>query len=309
MRTLRRKAWLALPAALLALAVFAVASVPPPAPPDYARFSVLTPAGPEAPDPEAFKALDRVVHARHRIGPSDTINSIALRYGADAKALQSTNHNEFIFMRRGGYIRVHNGSGYLHEVTHEGETLNGVTSRYRRKGSDPAEFRAEVVRINRLPPSSLVSNYAFKKGDRVLLPGVYLDLDTYRIPLPYFSRISSKHGSRRHPIYKTVMFHSGIDIPMPAGTPVYPSRSGTVVFAGWMGGYGNVVDVRHGDGYTTRYGHLSKITVNTGERVQKGRTMLGRVGSTGVSTGPHLHFEIITNTGRSVNPTAKFGRK
>ncbi|KAF0125049.1 MAG: metalloendopeptidase-like membrane protein [Elusimicrobia bacterium] len=296
-------------AGLLTTGVISVASVPRQDPPDYARFSVLTPAGPAAPEPEVFKALDRVVHARHRIGPSETIGAIAALYGTDVKALRSTNHNEFIFMRRGGHIRVHNGNGYLHEVTQDGETLNGVTSRYRRSGPDHGGLRADVVRVNRLPPSSLVSNYTFKKGDRVLLPGVYLDLDTYRIPLPYFSRISSRHGNRRHPIYKKVMFHSGIDIPMPTGTPVYPSRSGTVAFAGWMGGYGNVVDVRHSDGYTTRYGHLSKITVKAGEQVQKGRTMVGRVGSTGVSTGPHLHFEILTNTGRSVNPTAKFGRK
>jgi len=296
-------------AGLLATVVIAVASVPRHDPPDYARFSVLTPAGPDAPDPEAFKTLERVVHARHRIGPSDTIKGIALRYGTDVKALQSTNHNEFVFMRRGGYIRVHNGNGYLHEVAQDGETLNGITARYRRPDSVLKEFRADVVRANRLPPSSLVSNYTFGKGDRLLLPGVYLDLDTYRIPLPYLSRISSRYGNRFHPIHKKTMFHSGIDIPMKVGTPVFPSRSGTVVFAGWLGGYGYVVDVKHSDGYTTRYGHLSRITVKEGEIVQKGRSMLGKVGSTGTSTGPHLHFEILTNTGRSVNPTAKFGKK
>jgi len=306
---LRRGILPAAAAGLLATGVIAVASVPRQAPPDHARFSVLTPAGPESPDPEAFRALDRLVHARHRIGPSDTIGGIAGTYGADARALKSTNHNEFIFMRRGGYIRVHNGDGYLYEVSQDGETLNGVTSRHRRKGTDLKEFRAEVVRANRLPPSSLVSNHVFKKGDRVLLPGVYLDLDTYRVPLPYLPRISSRYGNRYHPIHKKMMFHNGIDIPMKVGTPVYPSRSGTVVFAGWLGGYGYVVDVKHSDGYITRYGHLSKIGVEKGAKVQKGRSLLGRVGSTGTSTGPHLHFEILTNTGRSVNPTAKFGRK
>lgn len=306
---LRRGILPAAAAGLLATGVIAVASVPRQAPPDHARFSVLTPAGPESPDPEAFRALDRLVHARHRIGPSDTIGGIAGTYGADARALKSTNHNEFIFMRRGGYIRVHNGDGYLYEVSQDGETLNGVTSRHRRKGTDLKEFRADVVRANRLPPSSLVSNHVFKKGDRVLLPGVYLDLDTYRVPLPYLPRISSRYGNRYHPIHKKVMFHSGIDIPMKIGTPVYPSRSGTVVFTGWLGGYGYVVDVKHSDGYITRYGHLSKIGVEKGAKVQKGRSLLGRVGSTGTSTGPHLHFEILTNTGRSVNPTAKFGRK
>ena len=114
---------------------------------------------------------------------------------------------------------------------------------------------------------------------------------------------------RYHPVLKRRIFHNGADIPMPVGTPVYPSRSGTVTFAGWKEGYGNLVEVRHKDGSLTRYGHLSKVTAAAGETVQKSKTMLGRVGSTGMSTGPHLHFEIITPGGRSVNPIARIGKR
>jgi murein DD-endopeptidase MepM/ murein hydrolase activator NlpD len=86
-------------------------------------------------------------------------------------------------------------------------------------------------------------------------------------------------------------FHPGLDFPAPIGTPVFAARSGTVTWAGWRpGGYGNLVSVAHGGGVRTMYAHLSAITVTRGQRVATG-ALLGRVGSTGFSTGPHLHFE------------------
>ena len=129
------------------------------------------------------------------------------------------------------------------------------------------------------------------------------------MPLRSFGRISSSFGNRYHPILKRKIFHNGCDIPMPLGTPVYPSRSGTVTYSGWKGGYGNTVEVKHKDGSMCRYGHLSRLNVTVGEIVQKSRTLLGQVGSTGMSTGPHLHFEIIPPSGKSVNPLAKIGKK
>lgn len=295
--------------ALFVLAALSYAVAPGVSPFYYARFSVLTPPGPKEPPPEAFRLIPRLIHARHKVAKGDDVRALATAYGTDVRSLQSTNSNEFIFMRRGGYIRVHNGKGLLYEVTANGETLNGVASRYCARGRDLKSFKAEIVAENGLPPSALLVNYKFMKGARVYLPAVYLDLDTYRMPLRSFGRVSSSYGLRYHPVYKRKIFHSGTDIPMPIGTPVVPSRSGTVVFAGWKGGYGNVVEVRHKDGSATRYGHLSRISVKVGETVQKSRTLLGKVGSTGVSTGPHLHFEIITPSGKPVNPMAKIGKK
>jgi murein DD-endopeptidase MepM/ murein hydrolase activator NlpD len=87
-------------------------------------------------------------------------------------------------------------------------------------------------------------------------------------------------------------FHPGIDFPAPTGTAVFAARSGRVTWAGWWpGGYGNLVSVAHGYGLRTMYAHLSSITVRRGQRVATG-TLVGRVGSTGLSTGPHLHFEL-----------------
>ena len=293
---------------MLGAAAFAAAT-PGISPLYYARFSVRTPAGPQEPPPEALRTIPRLINIRHKVLKGESIRSIASAYGTDIRSLQSTNNNEFIFMSRGGYIRVHNGRGLLYEVTVNGETLEGVARRYCGKGRDLKAFKSEIVEDNNLPPSALLVNYKFAKGDRVYLPAVYVDLDTYRMPLRSFGRISGRFGMRYHPILKRKIFHNGCDIPMPLGTPVYPSRSGTVTFSGWKGGYGNVVEVRHKDGSMCRYGHLSQASAAVGATVQKSKTLLGKVGSTGISTGPHLHFEIITPSGKSINPMAKIGKK
>jgi len=294
---------------ILGAAAVSSAMAPGVSPFYYARFSVLTPAGPAEPPPEAFRLIPRLINGRHKVVKGEDVRSIAKAYGTDIRSLQSTNSNEFIFMSRGGYIRVHNGRGLLYEVTASGETLDGIARRYLGKGRDLRSFKGEIVEDNELPPSSLLVNYKFAKGDRVYLPAVYVDLDTYRMPLRSFGRISSGFGMRYHPILHRKIFHAGCDIPMPLGTPVYPSRSGTVVYSAWKGGYGNTVEVRHRDGSMCRYGHLSALSVKVGDVVQKSKTLLGKVGSTGLSTGPHLHFEIIMPSGKSVNPLAKIGKK
>ena len=279
-------------------------------PEDYNRLSVLTPPGPAEPSPEVFRKVPRLIHARHKVAKGEDIRTLAASYNTDPRSLQSTNNNEFIFMRRGGYIRVHNNHGLLYEVTGGGETLNGLAARLKPKTGDLKSFKELIVKDNGLPPSALLGNYKFKKGDRIFLASVYLDLDAYRLPFNGgHIRISSSFGYRYHPILHRRIFHNGCDIPMPLGTSVYPSRSGTVAFTGWKGGYGNTVEVRHKDGSVARYGHLSKVEVSKGETVQKSKTMLGKVGSTGLSTGAHLHFEIITPSGKSINPLAKIGRK
>jgi murein DD-endopeptidase MepM/ murein hydrolase activator NlpD len=91
-------------------------------------------------------------------------------------------------------------------------------------------------------------------------------------------------------------FHTGIDIGMPSGAPIMASRPGVVVYTGWRGGYGNSTIVQHGGGFTTTYNHQSAIVVSPGESVQQGE-VIGYVGSTGFSTGPHLHFEILSGGG------------
>jgi murein DD-endopeptidase MepM/ murein hydrolase activator NlpD len=117
---------------------------------------------------------------------------------------------------------------------------------------------------------------------------------------PARGALSSGFGLRRHPIFGVVRMHNGVDIAAPWGTPVRAAAPGTVLFAGWFGGYGKLVVLDHGGGVTTLYGHLSSIGVVVGQRVALGQ-VIGRVGSTGYSTGPHLHFEIRVD-GRPVDP-------
>lgn len=119
--------------------------------------------------------------------------------------------------------------------------------------------------------------------------------------LPLEGRLSSDFGWRRDPITAENRFHKGIDLAAPRGTPVLSSAEGTVVFSGWQGGHGNTVVIRHPDGYETRYSHNAQNLVREGDRVGQG-DMIARVGSTGRSTGPHLHFEV-TKGGASLDPT------
>ena len=111
---------------------------------------------------------------------------------------------------------------------------------------------------------------------------------------------ASGYGMRIDPIYKTLKFHSGMDFSANVGTPVYVTGNGKVVQAGWDGLYGKCIVIDHGFGYTTRYAHLNKISVKVGQQVKRGET-IGEVGSTGKSTGPHLHYEVHVK-GQVVNP-------
>ena len=112
--------------------------------------------------------------------------------------------------------------------------------------------------------------------------------------------ITSTYGSRVHPIFKVAKMHTGLDIGVAHGTPVKVADSGVVTFSDWWGGYGRCIIVDHGRGYATLYAHLSVQSVKKGDRVDKGQ-VIGNVGSTGYSTGPHLHFEVRKN-GETVDP-------
>jgi murein DD-endopeptidase MepM/ murein hydrolase activator NlpD len=132
-----------------------------------------------------------------------------------------------------------------------------------------------------------------QKGNYYDMDGKSLSRAYLASPVP-FSRQTSGFAVRLHPIFKTRQAHLGVDYAAPTGTPAMTVGDGVVSFAGRQGGYGNVVKVRHGNGHETLYAHLNKIHVRQGQSVHKGQR-IGDVGSTGWSTGPHLHFEFLVN--------------
>ncbi len=119
-------------------------------------------------------------------------------------------------------------------------------------------------------------------------------------PVPGYSRITSSYGYRIHPIFKVKKLHTGIDIGAPTGAAVTAAADGTVIFAEWLGGYGKAMMVDHGGGIVTLYAHNSSFVASVGKKVKRGET-IAKIGSTGNSTGPHLHFEVRRN-GAYVDP-------
>lgn len=125
-------------------------------------------------------------------------------------------------------------------------------------------------------------------------------------PVLGHTRISSYAGGRIHPVFGRAACHAGIDVPAASGTPIHAAAAGVVISASSVRGYGNMTLIAHGGGMATLYGHQSKILVRTGQKVKKNQ-VIGKVGSTGWSTGPHLHFEVRL-AGMPYNPLGWFGR-
>jgi murein DD-endopeptidase MepM/ murein hydrolase activator NlpD len=118
--------------------------------------------------------------------------------------------------------------------------------------------------------------------------------------MPVNGRVTSGFGSRFHPILGYVRMHAGLDLAAAYGSPIVAAADGRVVAAGWSGGFGNLVRIAHTGGIQTMYGHMSRIVAASGTLVRQGQ-LIGYVGSTGLSTGPHLHYEVLKG-GRPVNP-------
>jgi len=149
--------------------------------------------------------------------------------------------------------------------------------------------------------SELAVRYAASEGEAAYYNASGHSLGRMFVLKPLaVNRITSHFSSQRfHPVLKKQRPHLGTDYGAPTGTPVWTTARGQVAFAGRKGGYGNLVEVVHPNGYRTRYAHLSKILVRQGQRVQQ-KEIIGKVGATGLATGPHLHYELIKN-GRHIN--------
>ena len=187
--------------------------------------------------------------------------------------------------------------GILYTVKTDGETPETIAKKY----SVPAD---KVALVNSMP-----ENQSLSAGRTVFVTGAKMDRitlleingDLFKNPLHSSYYISSRFGWRVSPFDSSKRtYHGGIDMACPTGTPIYAASEGEVITAGWSNVYGNYVIISHHSGYKTLYGHMSSIHVSKGQYVYT-TTKIGKVGSTGQSTGPHLHFTVYKN-GNSINP-------
>jgi murein DD-endopeptidase MepM/ murein hydrolase activator NlpD len=231
---------------------------------------------------------------QHKVQAGETLESIAKKYELRKSTLMGLNP------------KVRDGS-----VT-EGQTLSipsmdGLAYRFGNEESYKSVAKKFGLRPDVLFEHNGCQNHpkvvfvpgAVWQPDPIAVPsyipnGDVIVMNTGGYPLPYQVPVTSTYGWRTNPVTGEWTFHSGIDLGAPMGTPVLAATSGRIEFAGWAGGYGNMVEITH-DSSGTRYAHLAAIYVSEGQTVTRGQ-QIGIVGSTGRSTGPHLHFEILAPT-------------
>lgn len=188
---------------------------------------------------------------------------------------------------------------------HENENRNKLTASRSSKDSKLRLLQQDAQELQKQLDRELAESKAIEEELKALsgTSTVVYDNSAFIWPLPATSKkITCKYGYRTHPVTGVKnSFHTGIDIGnAPTGTNIYASKSGKVIKAGWNTAYGNMIIIDHGNGITTLYGHASKLLVSVGDTVKQG-DIIAKVGSTGYSTGPHLHFEFREN-GQSVDP-------
>ncbi len=243
----------------------------------------------------------------HIVQPGETTGTIAQMYGISLDTLLASNKIRGVLIRPGDKLRILPMNGIAYTVK-RGDTVAKLAATYK---SDPQRILDEnglantttlvvgdeiILPDGKLPPpptpkasvASTVRNIppaGPRKGDRFIWPTAV-------------RRITQYYGA-----WTRGTRHTGVDIGGPTGTPIYAADDGVVISSGWnTGGYGNMIIIDHGSGWYTRYGHSSKLLVRAGDTVTKGQS-ISLMGSTGRSTGPHLHFEIMTgNVRHRINP-------
>jgi murein DD-endopeptidase MepM/ murein hydrolase activator NlpD len=177
----------------------------------------------------------------------------------------------------------------------EGDTFQVVYEELWREGERLRDGGIVAVNfINGGTAYTAVRHEREGKAEYFDLDGRPLRKEFMRTPIE-FARLSSGFGARRHPILGRMRMHKGVDYAAPTGTPIFAAGDARVKFAGWQGGYGRTVVLDHGNGITTLYAHMSRLgSYRVGQRVQQGRT-IGYVGTSGLSSGPHLHYEFRVN--------------
>lgn len=239
-----------------------------------------------------------LTYLTYRVRKGDMIGLIADSYGVTQDSIISINNiKQSRLLQVGQYLKIPSMSGILYTVKDKGETPETIAKKY--------EIDAQKCAfVNNTTVAS-----EFTSGSTIFIPDAELDWatrqeingDLFRKPLHARYWLSSPYGWRNSPFNTGKRsFHGGIDMAISQGTPIYAAMDGVVSATGYNATYGNYVIVTHHSGYKTLYGHMSKILCKKGNFVYT-TTKIGLVGSTGQSTGPHLHFTVYKN-GKTVNP-------
>ena len=245
-------------------------------------------------EPESVSKPRFLFYDSYMVKTGDNISTLSIIFGLNQDTIITVNKiTNSRLLQAGRAIRIPNQDGVLHTVK-RGETLNSLAELY---GANPEDIKF----VN-----ELFSDY-IAVGSDLFIPGARLDWGTLQeingdlFIWPVNGAVTSLYGYRRDPFNRNVIsFHNGIDIRGSTGTPVRAAMAGRVAAVGWDNVFGNYVIINHHSGYRTLYGHLSVIRTRTGANVSQNER-IGDVGSTGRSTGPHLHFTVYKN-GATINP-------
>lgn len=260
--------------------------------------ALLADDGEEAVQQDVSEDELSLTYQTYRVKSGDMIGFIADKYDVTQDTIISINNiKQSRLIQVGQYLKIPSMPGILYTTKTKGETPSTIAEKYK----VDAEKCALVNNIS--------IDTELESGLQLFVPDAQLDWatrqeingDLFRKPLHSRYYLSSYYGWRDSPFNTGKRsFHTGIDMACSTGTPIYPAMDGVVTAAGYNSTYGNYVIVQHHSGYKTLYGHMSKITCKKGNFVYT-TTQIGKVGSTGLSTGPHLHFTVYKN-GKTVNP-------
>lgn len=233
----------------------------------------------------------------YRVQKGDMIGFIADKFNVTQDTIISVNNiHQSRLIQIGQILKIPSMPGIVYTVKKNGETANSIAEK----------FEVSVEKLARV--NHLQENQNLVAGQTLFAPDALLDWvtrqeingDLFHKPVRSRYYLSSYYGWRSSPFSGKRSYHSGVDMACPQGTPVYAALGGTVTSVGYNNVYGNYIIVTHHSGYKTLYGHLSKQLVTRGKWVDT-NSRIGLVGSTGLSTGPHLHFTVY-KFGKTVNP-------
>ena len=241
-----------------------------------------------------FNIAQPVSYSSYTVRGGDTVSGIALRFGLDniGTILAVNGIENARRIRSGQTLRIPSMDGMLYKAV-AGDSLASIAAKF-------------DIPLEALLDANDLDNSLVAIGQEIFIPGARLSAYELRKAMgelfvyPIRGRLTSRYGTRNDPFTGVKSFHTGVDLAAPLGTSVKASTDGRVAAAGWQNIYGNYVIVTHAGGYQTLYAHMSSISVQRGQYVTQGAEV-GKVGSTGYSTGPHLHFSVYKD-GKTINP-------